>query len=404
MKRAFEGIKVVEFGGAAAMPLAGMLMGSWGAEVIHIEPPGRGDLARMMSHRLSSWTQHSEINYIWEHLDRNKKSICINLKKTEGQTVVHEICKEADVFLNNLRPYEMEKFNLTYEIISKLNPKIIYANLTGYGSRGPEKNSGGYDSVAFWESSGVMDLMHDHDTAPNISRSAYGDSITSLSLFGGIMAALFIRERTGIAQKVEVSLYNTAVWVLGMDITGCLITGQNATRPQRKTMSNPIRNVYPTKDNRWIMLGMTNAQHYWPEFCQAIGRPDLENDPKFATFDKRQEHAAELVKIIDDIFLSRTYDDWIETLSKYKLVWSPVRTPLEVSNDEQANANDFFVEWDHPDHGNLRVLNSPIKLSKTPSEILSRAPRLGEYTEEILKQLGYSEEKISKMKGDGIVA
>jgi len=130
MQKGLEGIKIVEVGGAAAMPLAGMLMGSWGAEVIHVEPLGRGDMARVMSNRLSAWTQHSEINYLWEHLDRNKKSICINLKSSEGQTILHNLCAESDVFLNNLRPYEMEKFNLSYETISKKNPKIIYANLT----------------------------------------------------------------------------------------------------------------------------------------------------------------------------------------------------------------------------------------------------------------------------------
>lgn len=403
MSKGLEGIKVVEVGGAAAMPLAGMLMGSWGAEVIHVEPLGRGDMARVMSNRLSAWTQFSEINYLWEHLDRNKKSICINLGSAEGQTILHNLCGESDVFLNNLRPYEMEKFNLSYETISKKSPKIIYANLTGYGSRGPEKNSGGYDSVAFWARSGVMDLMHDIDTAPNISRSAYGDSITSLSLLAGIMSALFIRERTGVAQKVEISLYNTATWVLGFDITGCLITGKDAVRPQRKTMSNPIRNIYPTKDKRWIMLGMTNAQHYWPTFCKAIEQPDLEHDPKFATFDDRQDNAEALVKIIEDIFLTKTYDELIEILSKNKLVWSPVRTPLEVTKDEQAIANDFFVEWDHPVHGKIKVLNNPIKLSETPAGIQSKAPELGEHTESILENLGYKPEQISEMKQRGAV-
>lgn len=403
MVKGLEGIKVVEVGGAVAMPLVGMLMGSWGAEIIHVEPPGRGDLARAMSHRLSAWTQYSEINYIWEHVARNKKSICINLGSAEGQTVLHQLCGTADVFLNNLRPYEMEKFNLNYETISKVNPKIVYANLTGYGCKGPEQNAGGYDSVAFWARSGVMDLMHDFDTAPNISRSAYGDSITSLSLLAGVMTALFIRGRTGTGRNVEVSLYNTATWVLGLDITGCLITGKDAMRPQRKSMSNPIRNVYPTKDHRWIMLGMTNAQHYWPAFCKAIERPDLEDHTKFATFDDRQEHAEELVKIIENIFLTKTYEEWIEILSKHKLVWSPVRTPLEVTKDKQAVANDFFMEWDHPTYGDIKVLNNPIKLSDTPAAIHSKAPDLGEHTDAVLKDLGYSDEQISTMKENGSV-
>jgi formyl-CoA transferase len=322
----------------------------------------------------------------------------------EGQAILHKLIGAADVFLNNLRPYEMEKFNLTYEILSRLNPKIIYANLTGYGRRGPEKNAGGYDSVAFWARSGVMDLMHDEDSAPNISRPGYGDSITSISLLAGVMTALFVRERSGLGQEVQISLFNTATWVLGLDITGCLITGEDAQRPQRRTMGNPIRNIYPTKDKRWIMLGMTNAQHYWPGFCKAIERPDLENNPTFATLETRVQHAGELVAIIEGIFRTKTYAEWIAILSANRLVWSPVKTPLEVSQDEQANANEFFVEWDHPRYGKIKVLNNPIKLSKTPAGIKMRAPDLGEHTDEIMKGLGYSETEITKMRKDEIIA
>jgi formyl-CoA transferase len=403
MTKALDGIKVVEVGAAVAMPIAGMLMGSWGAEVVHVEPPGRGDMQRYASHRLGAWTQYSEINYLWEHVDRNKKSICINLANPEGQKVIHRLCEEADVFLNNLRPYEMEKFNLTYEHLATLNPGLIYANLTGYGLRGPEKNAGGYDSVAFWARSGVMEMMHDTDSAPNVSRGAYGDSITSLSFLSGVMTALFVRERTGIGQRVEVSLYNTGTWVLGFDITGCLITGRDAMRPQRKSMTNPIRNHYPTKDNRWIMLGMTNAQTYWPEFCRAIDRPELENDPKFATFDARQQNAVELVSMIEQIFRTRTYAEWMEHLSKYKLVWSPICTPLETTRDAQAIANEFFVDWDHPRYGNIKVLNNPIKLTKTPAGIECRAPELGEHTDELMARLGYDSAAVARMKEAGII-
>ena len=403
MTKALEGIKVVEIGAAVAMPIAGMLMGSWGAEVIHVEPPDRGDMQRVANQRLSAWTQFSEINYLWEHVDRNKKSIGINLASPEGQKVIHKLCAEADVFLNNLRPYEMGKFSLTYETLSALNPRLIYANVTGYGLKGPEKNSGGYDSVAFWARSGVMEMMHDPDTAPNVSRTAYGDSITSLSLLAGVMTALFARERTGIGQQVEVSLYNTATWVLGFDITGCLITGKDAVRPQRKTMSNPIRNHYPTKDGRWLMLGMTNAQTYWPEFCKAINRPELENDPKYATFDARQKNAAELVKMIEEIFLTKTYVEWMEHLGKYKLVWSPICTPLETTRDEQAIANEFFIDWDHPDYGPIKVLNNPIKLSKTLAGIQCRAPELGEHTDELMAKLGYDPEEVKRLKETGVI-
>ena len=403
MDTRLSGLKIVEIGGAVAMPLAGMLLGSWGAEVIHVEPPGRGDMQRYMSQRLASWTQYSEINYLWEHVDRNKKSIAVNLASEDGQQVVRRIIASADVFVNNLRPYEMQKFGLEYERLAEINPRLIYANLTGYGTKGYQKNQGGYDSVAFWASSGVMDVMHEKDTPPVISRSGYGDSITSLSLLAGILGALYVREKTGEGQAVEVSLFNTGTWVLGMDISGCLITGKDATRPQRMKMSNPVRNHYPTKDGRWIMLGMTNSQHYWPNFCQAIERPDLEKAPKFIDAKSRDKNCEELIQIIEATFLSKNFAEWKEILEKNRVVWSPVKTPLEVTHDEQALANDFFLDWDHPDYGKIRVLNNPIKMSKTEARIEGKGPALGAHTDEVLKEAGYSEEEIRRMKESGAV-
>jgi formyl-CoA transferase len=297
----------------------------------------------------------------------------------------------------------MEKFNLTYKALSKINPKLIFANVTGYGQQGPEKDAGGYDSVSFWARSGVMDLMHDVDNAPNISRPGYGDSITSLSLLAGVMAALYIREKTGVSQEVEVSLYNTATWVLGYDTAGCLITDEDALRPQRKNMGNPIRNVYATKDKRWIMLGMTNAQHYWPNFCKTISRPELENDPKYATLKAREQNASHLVKIIEEIFAGKTASEWVGILSATNLIWSVAAAPLEVTKDRQAIENEFFVSWDHPVYGKIKVLNNPIKLSLTKAQIQSKAPDLGEHTDEIMKDLGFSATEIENLKNLGAV-
>ena len=404
MVKGLEGVKVVEVGGAFAMPLAGMLMGSWGAEIIHVEPPGRGDLQRhLLAAGMAGWAKPHQINYIWEHVDRNKKSLTVNLKSAEGQEIIHRLAEETDVFLNNLRPYEMEKFNLGYDTISVRNPRIVYANLTGYGQQGPEKNTGGYDSVAFWARSGVMDLMHEPDVAPNISRPAYGDSITSQSLLAGVMAALFIRERTGEGQEVEVSLYNSAIFALGTDLSGCLITGEDSSRPTRQTMSNPIRNIYPTSDNRWIMLGMTTSQPYWPNFCKAIDQSELTEDPRFANPEVRTENASELVSIIERVFRTRTYEQWKEILSLNKLIWAPLQTPLEVTQDEQAIANDYFCEWDHPEYGSIKLLNNPIKLSRTPAENVCKAPDLGEHTDQILERLGYEPEIIEELRSSGII-
>jgi formyl-CoA transferase len=399
MLKGLEGIKGIEVGGVAAMPLAGMLMSSWGAEIIHVEPPGRGDMQRyLLSNRFIRTGDVPPVNYLWEHADRNKKSIAIDIGTPAGQGILHKLIVSADVFLNNLRPYELEKFNLTYEILSKINPRIICANLTGYGQRGPMKNTGGYDSVAFWARTGVMSLSHEDDDPPPVSRPAYGDSTTSISLLAGIMAALYIRERTGQGQEVCASLFNTGIWAMGFDISGCLATGVDAEPTRRRMVVNPIRNHYPTRDKRWIMLGMTNAQPYWSTFCRIIGSPELEDDPRYATFEARAKNAEELVDIIENIFRSKTYNEWVEILSKTNLIWAPVLTPLEVTREEQAWANDIFVQVEHPRHGPVRLLNNPIKLSKTPAVFKSKAPDLGEHTDQIMTELGYSEEDVASLR------
>jgi crotonobetainyl-CoA:carnitine CoA-transferase CaiB-like acyl-CoA transferase len=404
MRNGLEGIKGIEVGGVAAMPLAGMLMSSWGAEIIHVEPPGRGDIQRhFVGNRTSRAEGFSQINFLWEHANRNKKSMVIDMGTPAGQAILHKLIASADVFLNNLRPYEMEKFNLNYETLSGINPGIIFANLTGYGPRGPMKDTGGYDSVAFWARTGVMHLSHEEADPPPVSRPAYGDSTTSIHLLAGIMAALYIRERTGQGQEVSVSLFNSGIWSMGFDISGCLATGEDLNPPRRRSAVNPIRNHYPTRDKRWIMLGMTNSQPYWPAFCQAVGFPELEKDPRFAASETRAKNAEELVDVIGKIFSGRTYAEWVEILSRTKLIWAPVMTPLEVTREEQALANDIFVDFDHPRHGPVRMVNNPIKLSKTPARITSRAPDLGEHTDQIMSELGYSLQDIADLRKAGII-
>jgi len=404
MQRRLQDLKVIEVGAVAAMPLVGMLLGSWGAEVIHVESPGEGDPARRSVERgMAGWGRPHGVNYFWEHVGRNKRSVAVNLGTPGGQAVIHRLIAGADVFLNNLRPYEMEKFGLTYEAAKGLNPRIVYANVTGFGQKGPERNDGGYDTVAFWARSGVMDLLRETEGPPQISRFGYGDHITALSLLAGVMTALYLRERTGEGQEVHVSLYNTATWVLGSDISGVLATGEDALRPQRRSMANPLRNVYPTSDRRWIMLGMTESQPYWPRFCQTIGQPGLEEDPRFATPGDRARNAAALVGEIEAVFRTRTAGEWLALLKANRLICSAVTAPLDVTRDEQALTNDFFVEWEHPDHGPIRVLNNPIALANLPAKIQCKAPEHGEHTDEILAGLGYSAAEVAALKKEGSI-
>jgi len=405
MSLPLEGIRVVDATQFAAGPTASALLADWGAEVLHIEHPVKGDGSRgIQSGPGRGFFKQSSINYAWELWNRNKKGITIDMGQEEGKKIIYKLVEKSDVFVSNLRPYEVEKFGLKYDDLSKLNPRLIYANLTAYGQKGPDRNGPGYDSCAFFARSGILQQLAEPGTPPVMSRPCMGDHVTGLACFAGIMLALFIREKTGIGQEVNVSLLNTGIWMLGMDVQGALITSEVIRQERRTEAANPLRNHYETKDGKWLMLAMLQPDPYWPKVCKMIEREALEHDPRFDTFQHRGENNIELIKILDNIFSTKPLKEWKELLDKFGLPWAPIQGVTEVITDPQVRVNDFFTKFDHPTHGPIELLKNPIKLSKTPATIRNPAPEFSQHTEEILLDLGYTWEGINQLKEGKVIA
>jgi crotonobetainyl-CoA:carnitine CoA-transferase CaiB-like acyl-CoA transferase len=405
-------IKVIETSSGIAGPVAGRLLADWGADVIHIEHPVTGDMGRDTRRLLTSYRTHllagrnipSDINYSVENNNCNKRGMTLNLSKESGQKIIHTMLETADVLLSNFRPRELKKFNLEYQTLSQLNPKLIHANITGYGSKGPDQDLPGYDFNAFWARSGILRVLLTPEMDPFTTPVGLGDRVTALALACGIMTALFIRERSGIGQEVDTSIFNTGIFVNSHDVGAALVTGQDRQNANRQDLANVLLGSYKTRDGRWLRIAINQPDRYWSRVCQAIGRNDLENDPRFASFNSRIENHNALFTILEEMFLTRTLDEWKVILTEAGLPWAPVASLPEVVSDPQARANDFFTSYDHPTYGHMEIVANPIKLNKTSVVVNRPAPEFGQHTEEILQEYGYSWEDIAQFKEQGVIA
>ncbi|MDO8472211.1 MAG: CoA transferase [Dehalococcoidia bacterium] len=404
MKNALDGIRVIEIAQFAAAPATGALLADWGAEVIKIEHPERGDgLRGVMSAGLSTSSLPSaSYNYVFETENRNKKSLAINLALKKGQEIVYSLAERSDVFLSNLRPYEIERYGFGYDIFKKLNHRLIYASLTGYGRQGPDRDSPGFDQSAFWARTGLSALLTESGKVPPWPPQAFGDHMTAMATAYGIALALFARERMGMGQEVETSLFGTAVWALSYATQAALTTGQDI-RQRRREEGNPLANLYRCGDGKCIALAMIQADRYWSRFCKAIGRPELEQDARFNSLQLRWQNGPALVHILDEHFAKKTRDEWARELSEAGCIYSSVQSSSEVVNDPQAASAGCFADFDHPAFGPIQMLASPVKLSQTPASIRLPAPSVGQHTEEILLELGYSWEDIESLKEQAVL-
>jgi crotonobetainyl-CoA:carnitine CoA-transferase CaiB-like acyl-CoA transferase len=398
-----NGIRVIELAQHGAAPMAGCLLAQWGAEVIHIEHPVKGDGGRGLQFGGLGSIQQHRVNYVWELVNLNKKSLMADLAQHEGKEIVYRLAAVSDVLLSNLRPREIEKFEMHYQTLKKRNPKIIYANLTGYGPKGPDANSPGWDDSAYFARAGIIHTISEEIGVPVSSRPALGDFPTGMACAFGIMIALFARQRLGIGQELYTSLFNSGVWASMFDIQGALLTHQDPPEYRRDSVRNPLGTAYKTKDGRWIRLTMLQPDPYWPGFCRAIDREELQNDPRFCSLQKRAENNSALIKIIEEVFAMRTAEEWTARLGEFGLSFGMIQKPSEVAHDPQARANEFFTPVDHPNYGPIELVLAPIKLSETPSAFRTPAPEFGQHTEEILLELGYSWDDIGHLRDKKIV-
>ena len=429
MAMALEGIKVIDCSQVAAVPMAARILGDFGADVVHVENPTTGDYWRSFKDaQLNAgmgWP--SEFDFNWENFNRNKRSCTIDLTTENGRAIMHRMAKEADVFLSNLRSFELERFELEYETLDKMNPRIIWGNVTGYGKEGPDKDLPAYDTTAFWARSGFPQLMSQPGIPVMGYRVAIGDNVAGMSLAYGVMQALYIREKTQVGQRIDVSLFHTGFYQLGYDTSAALITGLDvadwrapdppmelqqqaltaimqiqAFYADRIKIRNPLSGMYVTKDSRALAFVILQPDRYWERFCKALGRPDLAENPKYQTQEGRSEDAPEIWQIFTDIFMSKTYEEWRPLLKD--IPYAPRQTIKEAVDDPQALASGCFVEYDHPTQGRIKQVANPVMMSKNPSSVRMPAPEFGQHTEEVLLEYGYSWEDITRFKEEGTIA
>ncbi|MAC08384.1 MAG: CoA transferase [Rhodobiaceae bacterium] len=398
-----EGLKVIEMATYVAAPAAGAMLRDWGAEVIKVEPLNGCPMRRFFEGMKSNVP--IEGNPIFTLDNRGKKGISINTSDEKGAKIVRELIKDADIFLTNVRPKSLESANLNHEELHKINPKLIYCSLTGYGLDGEERNRPGFDVAAYWSRSGMAHLTQRKGEEPLPIRTASGDHITAISTVSGILAAVYERTQTGKGKVVETSLLRTGIYSVSSDMALQLKFGRVPSTKKRDEQINPIFNFFKTKDDRWICLSPRAGGDYdLPKVVRALGKEDWLDNKKFNTNQARRENAKEFIEEMDKAFSQHTMAEWGEKLDAQDLIWSPVQNLKEVSKDKQAIAGGAFSEVEDQDCSeNYSTVSSPVKFHNSDDGPKGPAPKLGQDNFEVLKGIGINEEEINNLIDDGIV-
>jgi crotonobetainyl-CoA:carnitine CoA-transferase CaiB-like acyl-CoA transferase len=398
-----EGLKVIEMATYVAAPAAGAMLRDWGAEVIKVEPLNGCPMRRFFEGMKSNVP--IEGNPIFTLDNRGKKGISINTSDEKGAKIVRDLIKDADIFLTNVRPKSLESAKLNHEELHKINPKLIYCSLTGYGLDGEERNRPGFDVAAYWSRSGMAHLTQRKGEEPLPIRTASGDHITAISTVSGILAAVYERTQTGKGKVVETSLLRTGIYSVSSDMALQLKFGRVPSTKKRDEQINPIFNFFKTKDDRWICLSPRAGGDYdLPKVVRALGKEDWLENEKFNTNQARRENAKEFIEEMDRAFSQHTMAEWGEKLDAQDLIWSPVQNLKEVSKDKQAIASGAFSEVEDQDcNENYSTVSSPVKFHNSDDGPKGPAPKLGQDNFEVLKGLGINEEEINNLIDNGIV-
>ena len=394
-------IRVVELATMVFAPSAAVVMADFGAEVIKVEPPGSGDLNRHY-HTLPGLPD-AELPYTFQIDNRNKKSIALDLKTAAGYEVLRKLIATADVFISNYRLNALTRLKLDYEDLKEINPRLIYALGTGWGSAGEEREKPGYDNVCYWTRSAIESHIFPYEGWLGAFPFGAGDHPSGMSLFAAIMAGLYRRQQTGAGGKVSTSLLANGAWANATMLQAQLANATFKAKRPREQAYNFTYLHYRSRDNRLFKLGMVNTRKDWQPFCQLLGRAELADDPRFSSEDARVEHMAVLISIIDEIFQQQDMSHWQAVFGASDIPFAVVPTYEEAANDPQKLANDIVVPLEHPRFGPLRTVNSPIEISGAAKRRAGAAPELGEHSHDVLSGLGYSQSQIKQLLKDGVV-
>jgi len=403
MHKPLEGIRILEWGIFHAGPGGTAILCDMGAEVIKIEQSGTGDPSReMFKYKDIDMELPNGETMFYIASNRGKKSITLDLAHPTGKQIAYNLVKKSDVFFTNLRRSTVASMNMDYASLSQINPKLIYASVTSYGSQGPDADGGGFDMQG-QARSGMMYNIGEPGMPPLVAQWAVIDQSTAIMASYEIVIALLMRERLGIGQEVDVSLLGTASYIEYFNNFLTLLTGREIPRFERAS-ADPMRNYHRCLDDKWIAQNQSPGEESWQAVCQLLGHPELIQNPRYNSRLKRMENSTELVTIFDKAFATKPRDEWIRIFREKKLVMCAVNTTAEAINDPQMIANDYIVDFEHPDLGPVRIPGFPIHFSKAGVNNTILAPKLGQHTDIVLKEIGgYSDAEITGFRNDKVI-
>ncbi|HYR85283.1 MAG TPA: CoA transferase [Terriglobia bacterium] len=391
-----DDLSVVDLSRILSGPVCTMLLADMGAEVIKIEPPPLGDDSRQWGPPFIGG-----ISTYFLSINRNKKSLGLNLKTEEGRRILWKLIERADVVIENFRPGVLARLGFGYEAVSKANPRAVYCSISGFGHTGPYRDRPGYDVIAQGES-GMMDLTGFPDGPPTKLGGSLADIVAGLYAFQGILLALLARHKTGTGQHIDISLLDSMVSTLTYQALIYLTTGRSPQRMGTRHPSIVPYECFKAKDG-FVNIAVTN-QKQWVNFCQTLGFPEIAADPRFEEMKARLAHYDELKPVIDRVVSTMTRAEVMARMSEVGIPAGPINTVGEVLEDPQIHAREMVVALTHPEYGPLRLLGIPIKLSNTPGSVEAAPPRFGEHNREVLMKLGFEEALVAELAKSGVIA